>query len=74
MTISPNKPGRPAKGDRDQTTVRPPRAHMSIYRAEAAKRGIPLGDYLTLMLAEAHGLDTPHYFTRTSNQPPLLTG
>lgn len=47
---------------------------MSIYRAEAARRGLPLGDYLVLALADSHGLEAPTYFGRSSNQPPLLTG
>ena len=74
MTIKPNRPGRQSKGDREPTTVRAPRAHMSIYRAEASERGMPLGDYLAFVLADAHGLDAPHYSVRGSNQPPLLTG
>lgn len=68
------KPGRPAKGDREAATGRFPRAHLDTYKARAAAAGLPLGDYLALVMAQAHGLDEPAYLTKNPDQPQLLTG
>lgn len=68
------KPGQPSKGDRAAHTVRTPRDHMNRYKAEAAARGLSVGDYLAVVLAEAHGLDAPAYLDRNRHQDALLTG
>lgn len=56
------------KGDRQQFTFRPPHDHLDHYRDLAAREGIPLGDYLALRLAQAHGLPEPAYLTRNTDQ------
>lgn len=55
------RPGPDPKGDRSQITARMPRDHRAVYEQEAIKAGLPLGDYLALRLARAHGLDDPGY-------------
>ncbi len=71
--MSAPKLGRPAKGDRAPATGRFPKNHLDLYKAQAAAAGLPLGDYLALVMARAHGLDEPGYLTTNRNQP-LLTG
>lgn len=55
------KYGPDPKGDREQFTARLPKDHLAIYRAAAARRGMPLTDYLAVKLAEAHELPEPAY-------------
>lgn len=55
------RPGPTPKGDRSAITVRMERRHRSTYEQEAAKAGLPLGDYLALVLARGHQLDVPDY-------------
>ena len=75
MSTLPRRPGPKPKGDRAPFTGRFPAAHLDIYRARAAAAGMPLGDYLSVVLATAHGLDEPAYVHRNNrNQPELLTG
>jgi len=59
-----NQPGPKPKGDRSPMHVRVPRTHREIYEQGAAKAGMPLGDYIALMLARAHQLDDPDYVHR----------
>lgn len=66
------KPGPKPKGKRTPFIGRYPDDHLAVYKARAAAEGIPLGDYLARVMAEAHGLDEPSYLNRSRNQPELL--
>ena len=66
------RPGPKPKGKRTAITSRYPDDHLALYKARAVAEGMPLGDYLARVLAEAHGLDEPSYLHRSSNQPVLL--
>jgi hypothetical protein len=68
------RPGPQPKGDRTPLHVRVPRAHREVYEAEAAKAGLPLGDYIALKLALAHALDEPEYVNRRNDQVELPLG
>lgn len=59
------RPGPDVKGDRSQFTTRMPRDHRAVYEWAARQAGLPLGDYLALQLARAHGLDDPDYLAPT---------
>jgi hypothetical protein len=54
--------------------VRVPRTHHAIYERAAAEAGMPLGDYVALMLARAHELDEPEYVHRRRDQRELPLG
>jgi hypothetical protein len=58
------KQGRPSKGTRPQHTVRFPAEHYSRYQHNAEELGLSYSDYVTFVLARAHGLDLPEYITR----------
>lgn len=47
---------------------------METYKAEAARQGLDLGDYLALVLARSHNLEEPAYLHISRDQPDLLTG
>lgn len=53
------KPGNPGKGERAAITVRVPREHKERYTAEAQRLGLPVSDYLSLLVARAHNLPDP---------------
>lgn len=53
--------GRKPRGDRTITSAAFPSDHLELYRAEAKRLRISLGDYLTIKLAEAHNLPEPEY-------------
>lgn len=53
--------GRPPKGDREKFSFAMPRDHKRQYEERAAAANMPLGDYLAVCLAEAHGFDKPDY-------------
>ena len=59
-----NRPGPRDKGDRLAMHVRVPREHRKIYAAAALAADMPLGDYVALMLAQAHDLNAPEYVYR----------
>lgn len=54
--------------------VRVPRDHRAVYERAAAEAGIPLGDYVALMLARAHELAEPEYVHRNRDQVELPLG
>src|SRR5659263_188951 len=58
------KPGRKPKGDRSPMHVRIPRNHRVLYEQAAATAGLPLSDYVAIVLARAHELDEPDYVQR----------
>ncbi len=58
------KMGRPSKGARPQHTVRIPAEHDDRYIHQADQLGLSYSDYLTLVLARAHGLAVPDYLAR----------
>jgi hypothetical protein len=68
----PAKPGPEPKGDRTAYTLRAPRDHMDYYKAAAVAAGLPLGDYLALVLARSHDLEEPAYLHRPNNNQPDL--
>lgn len=74
MGTPTSRVGRPPKGDREGLTVRFPRTHLDTYRAQAAAAGLPVGDYVALVLARSTGLDEPAYLTTNKDQPKLLAG
>lgn len=53
--------GRKPRGDRTATSVALPSDHLALYRLEAERCGLPLGDYVAIKLAEAHKLPEPEY-------------
>jgi hypothetical protein len=53
--------GRKPRGDRTSTSVALPTDHLALYRVEAKRLKMPLGDYFALKLAEAHELPEPEY-------------
>lgn len=65
------RPGTPPKGDRSAITVRVPRTHRELYEQTASEEGLPLSDYIGLLLARAHGLDDPEYVHRNRAQAEL---
>lgn len=68
------KPGTQPKGDRRAITVRVPRSHWDIFDAARKQAGYrSLSDYITVLLAEHHGLDVPSYAQpHTPGQEQLL--
>jgi hypothetical protein len=62
------KPGPQPKGDRSQITLRLPTDHRELYVVAARTAGLPLSDYLTLVLARAHHLPVPAC-VRTKGEP-----
>lgn len=60
--------GRSNKGVRKPTMVRLPLTDHQEYVELAAKAGLPLGDYLALQLARAHGRPEPAYIERASRE------
>lgn len=65
------KPGPAPKGHRDPFTVRVPTEHKPIYEQQARNAGLPLGDYVALVLAHAHQLPEPAYITASPGQEAL---
>jgi hypothetical protein len=57
----PGRPGRPYKGDRHATMVKMPVELHREVQALAEAEGLHLGDYLTRIIAEAHGRTAPAY-------------
>ena len=66
------KPGTRPKGERSAITVRVPIDHKAVY--DEARGGMPLSDYLALVLARAHELAEPSYVHRNPNQQELPLG
>lgn len=69
-----NKPGPKPKGDRVPITARIPRDHHPRYEQQASDAGLPLCDYVALVMARAHGLPEPEYLSRTRKQEALPLG
>ncbi len=61
------RPGTVPKGDRSAITVRVPRDHRGVYEQKATELGLPLSDYIGLLLARAHRLEDPEYVHRGRN-------
>jgi hypothetical protein len=68
------KPGTPSKGPRKPSMVRAPDQHHARYLQESQRLGLPLGDYLVLVLAQAHGLQVPDYIERKLDKGQLPLG
>lgn len=71
-----NRLGRPTKGPRSAVMARMPVPHREVYEQEAAKAGLPLGDYVALCMARMHELNDPEYIHRDlqRNQEALPIG
>lgn len=54
--------------------VRVPRTHRVVYEERAERAGLPLGDYVAMLLAQAHELDEPEYIHRRRDQTELPLG
>ncbi len=59
------------KGDRAHFNFRLPAVDLEHYRAEAARAGLPLSDYLAWKLAAAHNRPAPSYLSRSRRQGVL---
>lgn len=66
------KPGPEPKGDRRQYTFRLPDEHFEHYKAVAKSYNVPLGDYLSEVLANCHGLPRPAYVERRARGQRML--
>jgi hypothetical protein len=55
------KPGPKPRGIRGTISTRVPIDHKKLYEERAEAMGIPLSDYVGLVMARAHHLDDPHY-------------
>ena len=64
------KPGPKPKG-LAQITLRVPADHRPCYEAAARDAGLPLSDYIALVLAQAHELPEPAYLRRNRDQGEL---
>lgn len=72
--MAARKPGTPSKGPRKASTVRAPDEHHDRYLAEAQRLGLPVGDYLVWVLAQAHDLPAPDYIERKLHRGQLPLG
>lgn len=59
--VEQKRPGRRGRGARTSINARIPDDQYAIYDAAALKLGIPIGSYITMRLAENHGLPVPEY-------------
>lgn len=71
MSEPRRKRGPKPKGIRTQFTLALPSDHLEFYRAAAAARGMPTGDYIALRLAQAHEFPEPEYISRNRPQEAL---
>lgn len=74
MTVGKSNRGRKPKGSRVPISAKVPTDLMPILKAEAADKGMPLTDYVALVLAEAHGQPAPSYLEKNKNQEALPIG
>ena len=65
------KRGRKPKGRRLPATVKFPEEHKHAYEQRAADLGIPLCDYVALVMAEHHGYEVPSYLDTHKGQEAL---
>lgn len=65
------KPGPVPKGDRSQFTIRVPADHRPVLEKAAKEAGLPLGDYVAVVLAAKHDLPIPAYVNRDKGQEAL---
>lgn len=69
-----SKRGRKPKGAREQISAKVPTEHKPLLELEAMKAGLPLCDYVAVVLAEAHGWPTPGYVNKGAGQEELPIG
>lgn len=60
------KPGPKPRGDRGTVASRVPVDQKAFYEERAAEAGLPLSDYVAVLLAQAHGLPVPDYIVRAA--------
>jgi len=65
------KPGPKPRGIREPISARVPVDHKRLYEELAERMGIPLTDYVALVMARAHKLGDPDYIKlpRTTGAP-----
>jgi len=63
MSIGKSGPGRKPKGDRVSIGGKIPSSLKPILEDAADEMGLPLTDYLAVVLAEYHGQPAPTYLT-----------
>lgn len=66
------RPGPKPKGVRRQFTLRVPDDQYEVYQGLAAEAGMPVSDYLAVMLARHHGLPDPEYVLRKRRGGDML--
>lgn len=71
MALERAKRGRKPKGVREQIGVRVPVEQKALYEEAARAAGLPLGDYVAIILAQHHDLDLPSYLLENKNQEQL---
>lgn len=66
------KRGRKPKGQREQISAKVPSSHKPLLERAAAEHGMPLCDYVAVVLAEHHGLEIPSYLIPSDKEHPKL--
>jgi hypothetical protein len=66
-----SKGGRRPKGVRSQITCRVPADHKPVLEDAAREAGLPLSDYVAVVLAEKHNLSMPSYTEENKLQQRL---
>ncbi|PRY09894.1 hypothetical protein [Kineococcus rhizosphaerae] len=65
------KPGPKPRGVREPITARVPADHRKLYVEQAKAMGIPLTDYVALVMARAHHLADPAFIKLPSGDAPV---
>ena len=66
------KRGRKPKGQREAISAKVPTDHKPIYEEAADAAGIPLCDYVAVVMAKHHGLPAPTYLEVVDKRHPEL--
>jgi hypothetical protein len=61
MATQMNRGGRKPKGNRTAISCRVPADQKPLFEEAAREAGMPLGDYVAVILAEHHGFPVPDY-------------
>ncbi|WP_203338640.1 hypothetical protein [Nocardioides limicola] len=70
-----NRGGRKPKGNRAAISCRVPSDQKPLFEEAARAAGMPLGDYVAVILAEHHGFPVPEYLLpRNKGQAELPIG
>ena len=74
MSLNKGKRGRKPKGVRVPISGKIPADLKPILDGAAEEAGLPLTDYVALVLAEYHGQPAPSYLEKDKNQEALPMG